>query len=129
MAASPFQVGSTYTRDQIKAALGEPVGRGGDWDTGYHRRGATVFVFVTIGMPARTGHDYGDRWLADGTLEWFGKTQARAGQPLIDFMTGDQSTVLLFVREHDRDPFTFEGRVRAQNVFDEEPVRVIWRCV
>lgn len=122
-----FVVGSAYTREKIKEMLGEPAGRGGMWYTGYHKHRDAVFIFTTIGMPARTGHDYGDRWLPDGTLEWFGKTQATASQPLIRYMTREGSVVLLFTREYDRDPFTFSGRASAQMVFDEHPVRVIWR--
>ena len=121
-----FQAGASYTRQQVKATVGAEPGRGGNWDTGYHRHGGTVFVFSTIGVPARTGHDYGDRWLPDRTFEWYGKTRSRVGQPLIEFMTDPQSSVLLFIREQDRDPFTFAGRIKAAKVFDEQPVRVIW---
>lgn len=121
--------GDEYTREQLQEMLGQTPIKGGNWYTGYHRHDDFVFLFSTVGVPGRTGHDYGDKWLSTGLLEWFGKTDSRIGQPLIDFLASDSAIVLLFVREHDRGPFTFHGQVRVAAIFDESPVRVHWSII
>lgn len=124
---NPFVVGQRYTREQIQRAMGEKPSKGGNWHTGYHRKDNMVFIFSTIGVEARTGHAYGDRWLPDGRFEWFGKTGSKIDQPLINFMVGEDAEVFLFTREGDREAFEFKGRATADAVFNETPVRVLWR--
>jgi len=124
--ASLFKAGDRYSRERIKSIIGIDEPAGGNWYTGYHRVGNTVFIFSTVGTPARTGHEYGDQWLDDERFEWRGKTQSTLKQPLTRFMLSDDSEVLLFVRESNRASFTFAGIAKFQAAFDEKPFRIIW---
>ena len=127
--ASPslFMINGTYTRVSIQETLGLPKPtNGGDWGTGYTRHDDEFYVFANVGTPGRTGHDYGNRWLADGRLEWEAKGPTNAGQPLMVAMTAPDAVVHIFWREGDRAPFTYAGRARATDVERRTPVRLKW---
>jgi hypothetical protein len=122
-----FTIGQTYTRRAIQDCLGVPSNkRGGDWNTGYTEYGDAFYLFCNIGIPGRTGHDYGDAWHGQ-KLAWSGKTGARIGQPRIKRMISGDYPVLVFWRTSDRDEFTFAGRAVVGDVLDENPVRIIWQ--
>src|SRR4051812_19234399 len=116
-----FTVGETYTRRKIQEALEVPQNkRGGDWNTGDTEYAGAFYLFCNIGVPGRTGHDYGDAW--DGEkLVWFGKTGAHMAQPRIKRLLSGDYPVLIFWRESDRDGFTFAGKAVVEEVLDETP--------
>ena len=122
-----YIVGSNYTRKDICDALGIPDSeRGGDWLTGYHRHGDDYYIFCHVGVPARTGHDYGNHWEGE-KLVWFGKTASRFNQDSIKYLISGNCRVLVFYRSTDRSPFTFAGvghPVPHHHI--ERPVRVDW---
>ncbi len=123
-----FQVEKSYTKQDIYQILEVPVKlQKGTWNTGYIRYKGNFFVFANIGIAGRTGHDYQNFW--DGPFfHWEGKTGSKINQSVISGMInppGDAS-IFLFTRQADRDPFVYEGKVRAVDVVDVSPVKVIW---
>jgi len=121
-----FKVGEQYTRDQVATQIDMPVERrGGAWDTGYDEWAGQAFIFANVGVAGRTGHDYRNRW--DGKeLVWFGKTNARRGQPQIDRLISNGIDVHVFWRGADRSPFTYAGRGTAVAATNDMPVEVTW---
>ncbi len=121
-----FSVGDRYTRERVRAIIGLPPQKGGDWATGYARVEQEVFVFCNIGIAGRTGHDYPNRWV-DDALDWFGKTGSTPDQPLIRAMVTEAVTTHVFWRGRDRAPFTYAGVGVADGIWGEKPVEVLWR--
>lgn len=122
-----FSVADQYSRDEIAERLGMPLDRrtGGAWATGYDEWGGEAFVFVNVGGPGRTGHDYGNRWQGKD-LVWFGKTGSRRGQPQIERLISNTIPVHIFWRGQDRSPFSYAGIGRSMTVTSETPVGVVW---
>jgi len=121
-----FIVGRTYSRADVKRILGLPPSKGGNWDTGYHQHNGEWFLFPIVGSPARTGHEYPNRWIGKN-FYWYGKTASRVGQPAMRALLTPNAVVRLFVRERDRDPFTYKGQVVPERIVDVSPVEVEWR--
>ena len=121
-----FKTGARYTRDQVRAELGLPPMAGGDWATGAPRLGAEVFVFCNVGVAGRTGHDYPNRWI-DDALDWFGQAGSTPDQPQIAAMISQSVTTHVFWRGRNRGPFTYAGVARADGVWGEKPVEILWR--
>lgn len=121
-----FVVGEAYTRQDIYEVVGVPKDlRGGDWETGYHRHEDSYFLFVNVGLPGRTGHDYTNQFEED-RLIWYGKTGARLSHPSIQAILEPGRDVYIFYRTQDRQPFTYAGLGRPFEVKDVVPVRVVW---
>ncbi len=79
-----FKRGVTYKRDEI-ATIARPDNppHGGDWTTGYARIENDLFIFMNIGVPGRTGHNFDNHFDENtGTIVWFGKPNSRSDQPL-----------------------------------------------
>lgn len=97
-----FVVGESYTRQDIYEVVGVPKDlRGGDWETGYHRHEGSYFLFVNVGLPGRTGHDYTNQFEED-RLIWYGKTGARLSHPSIQALLEPGRDVYVFYRTQDR---------------------------
>ena len=48
---------------------------GGDWFTGYCRQEDDLVIFMNVGVPGKTGHDFANQYDEDSkTIVWFGKT-------------------------------------------------------
>jgi len=122
-----FVVGQGYTREQVAEIINLPSDKrkGGAWATGYSQCEESFYIFTNVGAPGRTGHDYPNSWNGK-RLNWYGKTNARKGQPQIDRMISGNRTVHLFWRAEDRNPFTYAGRAVAVEVSDDTPVRITW---
>lgn len=120
-----FVVGALYTRFDILARLGMPVKRGGDPFTGYFRSGREFFLFPTIGEAGATGHNYDNGWEGD-VLRWYAKNDTRLSHPIIQQMLSDEANVHIFAREHQREPFRYEGFGRAVSFEDQSPVLIRW---
>ena len=126
-AAYPFQVGSGYHRKDVFRIIGLPSEpTGGNWFTGYNANGDDWFIFCGVGTGGRTGHDYGNHFDGD-RLVWYAKTNTNLQQPSIQKLIEPAGNIYIFFREEDRDPFTFAGIGMAAEVFDETPVKIIWR--
>lgn len=123
-----LEVGAAYARAELLSALtdGARTKVGGDWATGYMRVGDDALIFCNVGTAGRTGPDYPNRWI-DRDLLWYGRRNSKVGQDLIDGMVGGALRVHLFWRGRDRGPFTYAGVVRAESVWGEHPVEVLWR--
>lgn len=123
----PFQVGSKYHRKDVFRIIGlEDSPSGGNWFTGYNAHGDDWFIFCGVGTGGRTGHAYGNHFDGD-RLVWFAKTKTNLQQPSIQKLVEPVGCIYIFFREDDRDPFTFAGIARAAAVFDETPVKIVWR--
>ena len=119
--------GQQYTRQELYELFNVPENkRRGNWNTGYHQYQGLWFIFATVSGPSRTGHDYENSWAEDEAFVWRGKTRSYKGQASIQSLIAPEATVLLFTREHDRDPFTFNGTVVPREVKDTVPVTVVW---
>lgn len=91
-----FKRGSTYSRDEIHTLFyGKSINwkRTGDWNTGYvqvpkEKTGGALqkdvlIVFMNIGVPGRTGHDFDNAFNPNTNLiEWYGKPRAKSNQPI-----------------------------------------------
>lgn len=121
-----FLVGESYTRQDIYEILRVPEElRGGDWDTGYHLYEGSYFLFVNVGLPGRTGHDYTNRFEGE-KLVWYGKTGAKLVHPSIQALLKPGRDVHIFYREKMRAPFTYAGLGRPVQTEEVVPVRVVW---
>ena len=71
-----FKIGSKYTRKDIGWIMLPETGRpkGGNWDTGYVREGNDLIIFMNIGRPGATGHDFPNEYDPKTKMvTWFGK--------------------------------------------------------
>jgi len=122
----PFEVGKSYSKEDIYRIFEVPAARrGGNWNTGYTKFDGRWFIFSNIGIPGRTGHDYGDR-LVESRLFWSGKKKSHIAQSSITDLVSDNSTVYIFYRRESRDPFTFAGIGKVLSVKDTTPVEIEW---
>ncbi len=124
----PLIPGNRYTKSDLYTIFNVPGKRQkGSWNTGYLKYEEAVYIFANIGVAGRTGHDYDNHWKS-GDLVWFGKTGSHVNQSVISYMLKPFTTVYLFTRENDRDPFTYQGLATPKHVFsDEVPVKIIWQ--
>ena len=121
-----FQPGSFYSKADIYAVLQVPIDlQRGAWDIGYRKFNEDFYLFVNIGIPGRTGHDYGNLWDGDD-LVWYGNTRSNLNQPLIRDLLTPGRKVLIFTRIQDRAPFVFEGWGKAKSVENSSPVKILW---
>lgn len=120
--------GLKYRRADLYDLLGVPDDkRGGDWNTGYTRFKGAFYVFAAIGVPGRTGHDYGNYWEDNQTrLVWEAKARFTVAQPQIQALVSGQSPVHIFTRTGEREAFTYQGLASAESVRATQPVSVTW---
>lgn len=128
MAAVQLIRGLKYSRADLYALLSVPEEkRGGDWTTGYTRYGDAFYVFTTVGVPGRTGHDYSNYWEDDRTrLVWEAKSRTHVNQPQIGALVGGLLPVHMFTRSGDRQAFEYQGLATAESVRETRPVGVTW---
>lgn len=118
-------VGNEYTRSELRGSLGLPEVKGGSWYTGHVEHEGTHFIFCAIESRARTGHDYGNRFVGDDLL-WKARNGSRLSQPSIQALIDPQADVRVFYREDDRAPFVYAGRAVAIDFQDTSPVEILW---
>lgn len=128
MSKFSFDVGSEYRRRAVKELVGAGLEAeiGGPWDGGLASHDGAHFIFCNIGIPGRTGHDYGNFWAGDD-LDWSGATASRADWPSIQRVVTAGAEVHVFYRNRSSDDFTYAGLGRAVDVSNGSPVRVLWR--
>ena len=122
-----FIPGQRYSRRDVFRVLGLPEETwGGNWFTGYNEYAAAIYVFANVGVPGRTGHDYGNSW--DGSrLRWFAKSGSRIQQPQIQRLINDNIPVHVFWRAANDQPFVYAGIGKAVEIKDTSPVEVLWK--
>ena len=107
-----FKRGYTYTRKTIGEICYPDVGRpaGGNWDTGYVRVGDNLIVFMNIGVPGRTGHDFENYFDDDtGIIVWYGKPKSHSGQPIFEKLIQRDITPHFFARWNTTPEFMYLG--------------------
>lgn len=106
-----FKRGSQYTRDEIgNIVRPDNPPDGGDWATGYSRIDDKLYVFMNIGVPGRTGHDFENYYdEKTNTLIWFSKPNKRSTNPLFQKLITGGLTPYFFARWNQKPPFTFLG--------------------
>jgi hypothetical protein len=123
---SDLSVGSKYTRDDIhNHYFGKPVPKvgTGNWTSGYVRVGDELVVFINIGTPGRTGHDF-DNHYDDSTkkITWFGKPESHSEQPTFQKLIKGEMVPYFFARWDSKDPqFLFLGEGRITEYQDGQP--------
>lgn len=121
-----FKVGSSYHREDVFRIIGphaKPTGRNGF--TYYTANEDDWFVFCGVGTGGRSGHGYRNHFDGD-KLVWFAKSNSNIHKVSIRKLCNPEGRVYVFFREEDRAPFTFAGIVKAVEVFDQSPVKIIW---
>ena len=106
-----FKKGSKYTRNSIWELYhpGENRPKGGIWDTGYARQDDDLLIFMNIGIPGATGHDFDNQYDNDtGTIIWFGKPNTHSSQPTFQKLISGELKPHFFAR-WDKKDFTYLG--------------------
>lgn len=108
-----FKKGSKYTRKDIGWILLPENGRpkGGSWDTGYVEVDGKLIVFMNIGVPGRTDHNFDNHFNeATKTITWFGKPNTNSQQPQFKRILAGELELHFFARWDNKDPeFTYLG--------------------
>ncbi len=107
-----FKRGSQYTRKSIGEICFPGVGRpaGGNWDTGYVRVQNNLIIFMNIGVPGRTGHDFDNKFdEKTNTITWYGKPNTHSKQPLIKSLLEGKITPYFFARWDQKPNFIYLG--------------------
>jgi hypothetical protein len=108
-----FKKGSQYTRKDIGWIVLPETGRpkGGNWDTGYVTHGNLLLVFMNIGVPGKTNHDFDNDFdEKTGLITWFGKPNTNSKQPTFQKILSGELTPHFFARWDNNDPkFTYLG--------------------
>ena len=77
-----FKIGSYYSRKDVGFVLHPKEGRpaGGNWDTGYVTVQDKLIVFMNMGVPGKTGHNYNNSYDDEKKeITWYGKTKSHSG--------------------------------------------------
>lgn len=122
-----FEIDTHYTRAEVAAVIGLPASKvkGGDWATGYTFQNGAWFIFSSVGIPGRTGHDYQNEFIGTDLI-WWGKSKTRLDQAQISNLLSGKHPVYVFVRSEVRGPFRFLGLGAATDIRDGPPVRATW---
>lgn len=96
-----FKKGSIYTRKSIGEICYPGVGRpkGGMWDTGYAPVENNLIIFMNIGVPGRTGHDFDNHFdQKTNTIIWFGKPNTNSTQDTFAKLLSGETIPHFFAR-------------------------------
>jgi hypothetical protein len=124
-----FKIGQQYSKKDIYQLLNVPTEQQkGNWDTGYREYENNIYLFSNVGVPGRTGDDYNNSWMGDD-FSWEAKSNSKLSQPLIQKMIkpGLIDNIYLFTRTDNKDGFTYQGTVKAKEVEDKVPVKILWQ--
>ena len=124
-----FIVDRKYTRKDVYRTIGIPEDtKGGNWDTGYTKFQNDYYIFTNIGIPGRTGHNYGNRFEGN-ELFWFAKTNTNISQPQIQELLNPPAYVYIFYRDDNSGPFTFAGTAIPKTHQKTTPVQITWEII
>ena len=121
-----FKKGSLYARQDIGWILLPETGRpaGGDWDTGYVRVEEKLIIFMNIGVPGTTNHDFDNYYDEHNkTIVWYGKPRSHSQQPTFQKLFNGELTPYFFARWDVKNPFTFLGIGKIISFKDDKPVK------
>jgi len=120
-----FKKGSKYTRKDVGWICLPDVGRplGGDWDTGYVRVENSLIIFMNIGVPGKTDHDFDNYYdHSNKTIVWYGKPKSHSGQPTFQKLLSREMIPHFFARWDNKDPqFTYLGVGKVVSFKDGVP--------
>jgi len=121
-----FTPGRKYSRPDVKELAGLPRGtKGGVWDTGVVEHQGEFLIFANVGIPGRTGHDYGNSW-ENGLLRWYHKAGSHRSWPSVSRLLEKEQTVHVFWRNSAGPYFEYAGQAEAVKVSNTTPVEIIW---
>lgn len=95
-----FKKHSKYSRKEIiKEVTGRDENPYGKWVSGYNREGDNLFIFMNIGIPGRTGHDYKNHYDdKTETISWCAKGNTHSRQPVMQQIINGDLTLYFFAR-------------------------------
>ena len=121
-----FKRGSIYTRKSVGEICYPGIGRpkGGNWDTGYVGVENNLIIFMNIGVPGRTGHDFDNEFNEQtNTITWYGKPKSHSKQPQISKLLTGELTPHFFARWNQNDPWTYLGIGNIIDFVDDAPTK------
>ena len=117
-----FKKGSNYTRKDVGWIVLPETGRpkGGNWDTGYVKVRDMLLVFMNIGVPGKTKHDFDNDYdESTGLITWFGKPNTHSKQPTFQKLNSGELTPHFFARWDNNDPnFVYLGAGNIVSIED-----------
>ena len=120
-----FKKGSKYSRKDIGWVCFPDKGRpaGGDWDTGYVRVEDNLIIFMNIGVPGTTEHDFDNHYdHSKGVIVWYGKPRSHFQQPTFQKLLSGEMTPHFFARWDNKDSqFTYLGIGKVVSFKDGVP--------
>ena len=120
-----FKKGSKYSRKDIGWVCFPDKGRpaGGDWDTGYVRVEDNLIIFMNIGVPGTTEHDFDNHYdHSKGVIVWYGKPKSHSQQPTFQKLLSGEMTPHFFARWDNKDPqFAYLGVGKVVSYKDGVP--------
>ena len=110
-AFNALEIGSYYSRSEVaKIARPNNPPNGGDWITSYAEMDGNLYVFLNIGVPGKTGHDFDNRFdRASRELTWFSKPNKKSTSPLFQRILKGHLSLLFFIRTDTKNKFEFLG--------------------
>ena len=121
-----FKRGSIYSRKSVGEICYPGIGRpkGGNWDTGYVRVENNFIIFMNIGVPGRTGHDFDNEFNEHtNTITWYGKPKSHSKQPQISKLLTGELTPHFFARWNQKDHWTYLGIGNIIDFVDDAPTK------
>ena len=117
-----FKVGSFYSRNAAWNIFHPGKGdrpKGGVWDTGYAREGINLLIFMNIGIPGSTGHDFSNKYDEDKEIiTWYGKPDSHSGQKTFKKLLNGELIPLFFARWDNKPNFKYLGTGEILNFKD-----------
>ena len=101
-----FKKGSKYTRLQVWNTYfpDREWSMGGNWATGYATAEDDLIIWMNIGVPGKTGHDFDNFYDSQkDIITWFGKPLAHSEQPTFQKLIKNQLTPIFFARYDNKD--------------------------
>ena len=120
-----FKKGSKYSRNDVGwicyPEKGPPPR--GNWETGYVRFEDNLLIFMNIGVPGTTGHDFANYYdHSNKTIVWYGKPKSHSGQPTFKKLLDGSLTPHFFARWDNKDKmFTHLGIGKIVSFKDGHP--------
>lgn len=120
---SQLTPGNRYSRADVGDVYYPGQGRpkGGMWDSGYVREKNDLLIFMNVGIPGGTGHDFKNNYESEsGIVNWYGKPRTHSGQPIFKMIIGGEITPVVFARWAPKDKFTYLGEGKFLSFRDGE---------
>jgi len=123
-----FVINNTYTREDVKRLIGVTQ-KWGNWSSGYARHAKSYYTFSTIGERGLTGPNYENK-LIDDYFHWYLKSTDDFNTPTGKNLLSGDYRIMLFIRYHNKDPFTFTGYGMMVDYGDDDKGSWInWRII